>query len=35
MGVGCYRSEQGDDGDARVILKSPMELAGITSPAKI
>ena len=35
MGVGCYRSEQGDDGDASVILKSPMELEEITSPAKI
>jgi hypothetical protein len=35
MGIGCHRSEQDDDGDARVVLKSPMECEKVTGPAEI
>jgi hypothetical protein len=35
MSAGCNRSEQGDERDARGILKLPMEFEEIASPAEM
>ena len=35
MSIGCPKSKQYDDGDARGILRSLMEFEEITSPAEM